>query len=48
MIVRIQYFVDETGDVKSKWAVYVARNHLTIQESFNRIHAGKLLLFGLF
>ena len=28
MIVRIQYCVDGTGDVKSKWAVYVAPNHL--------------------
>ena len=48
MIVRIQYCVDRTTDVKSKWAVYVAPNHLTIQELFNRIHTGKLLLFGLF
>ena len=48
MIVRIQYCVDGTGGVKSKWAVYVAPSHLTIQNLFNRIHAGKLLLFGLF
>ena len=48
MIVRIQYCVDGTGGVESKWAVYVAPSHLTIQNLFNRIHAGKLLLFGLF
>ena len=48
MIVRIQYCVDGTGDVKFKWAVYVAPNHLNLQELFNRIHAGKLFLFGLF
>ena len=48
MIVRTQYCVDRTSDVKSKWAVYVAPNHLTIQELFSRILAGKLLLFGLF
>ena len=48
MIEQIQYCVDGTGDVKPKWAVYVATNHLTIQELFNRIHASKLLLFGLF
>ena len=47
MNVRIQYYVDETGDVKSKWAVYGCTNHLTLQELFNRIHAGKLFLFGL-
>ena len=48
MIVRIQYCVDGTGGVKSKWADYVVPNDLTIQELFNRIHDGKLLLFGLF
>ena len=48
MIVQIQYCVHGTGDVKSKWAVYVASNHHTLQELFNRIHTGKLLLFGLF
>ena len=48
MIEQIQYCVDGTGDVKSKWAVCVTTNHLTIQELFNRIQAGKLLLFGLF
>ena len=48
MIVWIHYCVDGTGDIKSKWFVYVAPNHLTIQELFNRIHAGKLLLFGFF
>ena len=48
MIVWNQYCVDGTGDIKSKWFVYVAPNHLTIQELFNRIHAGKLLLFGFF
>ena len=37
--------VDGTGDVKSIWAVYVAPNHLTLQELFNSIHAGKLFLF---
>ena len=47
MIVQIQYCVDETGDIQSKWAVYVAPNQLTIEELFNRIHAGKLLLFWL-
>ena len=31
MIVQIQYCVDGTGDVKSKWGAYVAPNHLTIQ-----------------
>ena len=29
-------------------AVYVAPNHLTLQELFSRIHAGKLFLFGFF
>ena len=48
MIVQIQYRVDGTGDVMSKWAVYVAPNHLTLQELFNRIYVCKLLLFGLF
>ena len=48
MIVQIQNCVDGTGDVKSKWAVYVAPNHFTLQELFNRIHACKLFLFGLF
>ena len=48
MIVGIQYCVNGTGDAKSKWVVYVALNDLTIQELFNRIHAGKLLLLGLF
>ena len=48
MIVQIQYCVDGTGNVKSQWAVYVTPNHLAIQELFNRIHAGKMLLFGLF
>ena len=47
MIVQIQYCVDGTGDIKSKWAVYVAPNQLTIEELFIRIHAGKLLLFWL-
>ena len=47
MIVPIRYYVNGTGDIKSKWAVYVAPNHLTIQEVFNRIHAAKLFLFGL-
>ena len=47
MIVRIQYCVDGTGSVKSKWAVYVAPNHFTHQGLFNRIHTGELLLFGL-
>ena len=46
MNVRIQYCNDETDDVKSKWAVYVVPNHLTLQELFNRILAGKLCLFG--
>ena len=41
MNVWIQYCVDEIGDVKSKWVVYVAPNHLTLQELFSRIHAGK-------
>ena len=41
MNVRIQYCNDEAGDVKSKWAVYVVPNHLTLQELFSRIHAGK-------
>ena len=31
MIVRIQYCVDGTGDVKFKWAVYVATNTLTFK-----------------
>ena len=48
MIVWIQNYVDGTGDVKSKWTVYVAPNHLTLQELFNRVHAGKLFLFELF
>ena len=48
MIFRILHCVDGTGDVKSKWAVYVAQYHLTLQELFNRIHVGKLFLFGLF
>ena len=48
MIVWNQYCVDGTGDVKSKWAAYVAQNHSTLQELFTRIHAGKLFLFGLF
>ena len=47
MFVQIQYCVDGTGDIKSKWAVYVAPNQLTIKELFNKIHAGKLLLFRL-
>ena len=47
MIVRSQYCVDGTDDVKSKWAVYVAQNHYTLQELFSRIHAGKFL-FVLF
>ena len=41
MIVRIQCCVDGTGHVKSKWAVYLAPNHLAL-------HAGKLSLFELF
>ena len=48
MIVRVQCCVNGTGHVKSKWAVYVAPNHLALQELFNRTHAGKLSLFGLF
>ena len=48
MFVRMQCCVDGTGDVKIKWAVQVAPNHLTLQELFNRIHAGKLFLFRFF
>ena len=48
MILRIQYGVDWTGDVKSKCDVYVAPNHLTLSDLFNRIHAGKLFLIGFF
>ena len=48
MTVWIQYCVDGTGAVRSKWAVYVTPNHLTLQKLFNRIHTGKLFLFGLF
>ena len=48
MFVRIQYCVDVTGDVKTKLAVYVAPNHITLQELFHRIHVGKFFLFGLF
>ena len=45
MNVWIQYCVDEIGDVKSKWVVYVAPNHLTLQELFSRIHAGKFFFY---
>ena len=48
MIVQIQHCVDGASDVKSKQAVYVAPNHLTVQELSNRIHTGELLLFRLF
>ena len=48
MIVRIQYCLDGTGGAKSKLAVYVAPNHLTLQKLFNRIQVGKLFLFRLF
>ena len=46
MIVPIRYYVNGTGDIKSKWAVYVAPNHFTIQEVFNRIHAASCFYLG--
>ena len=48
MIIWIQCCVDGTGDVKSKWAVYVAPNHLTIQKLFKRIHAVSCFYLGYF
>ena len=32
MVLQIQYCIDGTVDVKSKWVVYVAPNHLTLEE----------------
>ena len=48
MIAWIQNCVDGAGNVMSKWAVYVATNHNTLQELFNRIHTCKWFLFRLF
>ena len=45
MIVWIQYCVDGTGSIKSKWAVYVAPNHLTLQERFSGIFTSKLFYY---
>ena len=48
MIVQIQYYVDGTGDLSPNRLLMLHPNYFTIEELFNRIHAGSLLLFGLF
>ena len=40
MIVGTQFCVEETREVKSKWAVYMVPLTLTLNETFVKVHAG--------